>query len=149
MPVERITDDNYASFRKSKRAVLVASATWCPACNTYKPVVSALAEAMPYVHFGEAVLDEGHLGQLKRDYRIEELPTTILIRGGEDVFRFEGSYNYNSALAIVRNNLVIGSSVHVRMNNKPKLPWNSKQSPSPSVPQESKAWKETSIFWNF
>ncbi len=116
MSVSRITDKNYEDFMGSRRAVLVLSESWCPACHAYKPIVEALSGSMPYVRFGEAVLDEGHLIKLKRSYPAEEveyLPTTVLFRDGKVVYKFEGGYDESDLHDTVRENLIVGSIVYV------------------------------------
>ena len=95
MELVNITDNNYAAFKQSERAVLVASTTWCPPCNLYKPVVQAVADLMHNVTFGVAVLDIGRLGQFKREHPfpdLQVLPLTLGMTRGQEIFRLTGEY---------------------------------------------------------
>jgi len=107
MAIEKITDENYEDFRKSEKAVLVLSlAKLCGACKRYKPTLSSVAEEISHVRFGEAELDEGHLIKLKRDFPdIKYVPTTILVRNGEVVHRFDGECSADKLSTTVRNHL--------------------------------------------
>ena len=113
MTLVGITNDNYASFKQSEQAILVAGASWCPACTRYKPVVAAVADLMPNVTFGEAVLDKGHLSQFKRDYPdIGQIPITFGMVKGEDVFRLIGEYeSVNELLEVLTRRFALGTNV--------------------------------------
>lgn len=101
MTVENINDGNYQAFRDSQRAVLVLSTSWCHFCEEYKPVLDSLSEALPSIKFGDAVLDQGHLIGVKRDFSdiIEEgVPATILFREGKDFGYFMGPVDFDTGL---------------------------------------------------
>jgi thiol-disulfide isomerase/thioredoxin len=108
MSLERITDNNYAAFMGYEKAVLVLSMTWCGPCRRYKPVLSSVAKDMSDVKFGVADLDEGHLIKLKRDFpEPKYIPTTILLRAGKEVYRFDGAQLDSEKLSvIVKENLM-------------------------------------------
>lgn len=118
MAIERITDDNYQEFKASGRAVLVASTTWCKICKEYKPVITALSDGMPFVRFGEAVLDEGRLTQFKKEYanNFGRLPLTLLMKEGKEVGRIVDGTQYPTALKKITDALIIGSAVYLPNN---------------------------------
>ncbi len=116
MPVERITDANYADFKASDRAVLVVSMSLCSHCYDYMPVVRSLAERMPHVRFGEAVADKGRLGKLKRDFRDMTkwgFPTTLFIQNGTYVAKTAGALPLYAVRFIANSGLLLGSTVYL------------------------------------
>ncbi len=123
MTLQKITDDNYWDLIKNApRSILVISTTWCPTCRTYKPTISSVSNMMPYINFGEAILDQGKLIQLKREYpdiASWRLPMTILKKNGNDVMKFNGAPAYNQLYSNIKNSLIIGSTVYLpRSQNK-------------------------------
>lgn len=108
--VARITDENYKVFTQSPIAVLVVSTSWCHFCEEFRPTVERLTQTLPQIEFGEAVLDLGHLTKLKRDFKdygIAEwgVPTTILMKNGESIGKFEGALPYETALEAIEDRL--------------------------------------------
>lgn len=115
----RITDENYSAFKKNSRAAIVVSTSSCHNCRDYKPVVNSLEGLMPYINFGEMVLDGGRLIEPKREYRDIAnwmLPTTLLFRNGKEVGRIKGACKYPEALKNIENFLIVGSNVYYSNN---------------------------------
>ncbi len=117
MTLQKITDDNYETLiKKASRSILVVSTTWCPTCRLYKPIISSVSNMMPYINFCEAILDQGRLTQLKKEYSdiaSWTLPTTLLKKNGKDVMKFNGAPAYNQLYNNIKNNLIIGSMVYL------------------------------------
>ena len=75
---------------KSQTPVLVDMwATWCGPCRMISPIVEELAETYKtQVKCGKLNVDDHP--QVAAKYRIMNIPTLILIKGGEEVDRIVG-----------------------------------------------------------
>lgn len=120
MAIEKITDINYEGLKQAQRVVLVVGTSWCQSCKAYKHTIHQLSGSMPYVAFGEVVLDEGRAVQLKKEYpgiNSWTLPTTLFIRDGKEVHRLSGVYPPLTLLQTINEKLLIGSTAYVPGNN--------------------------------
>jgi len=120
MAIEKITDSNYEGLKQAQRAVLVVGTSWCQSCRAYKPMISQLSDSIPYVAFGEVVLDEKGAAQFKKKYpgiSSWTLPTTLFMRDGKEVHRFSGVHPLQTVLQTINEKLVAGSTAYVPGNN--------------------------------
>jgi len=70
-------------------ALVVFSAPWCPACVHYEPVVKSLStQFASKITFIKVNVDEAR--ELAANFRIARLPTTVLLKHGEEIKRFVG-----------------------------------------------------------
>ena len=113
MPLERITDDNYHSFKSAENAILIASLSWCVPCMAYKPVVEVVANEFEGTRFGEAILDEGGLIKFKLDHNIDATPTTLALKYGKIVFQKSGIFDYDGLSNIVKGLQTLFSTVYI------------------------------------
>lgn len=67
--------------------LLVFSASWCPPCKTYKPVVEEFQQ-----EFSVTKVDIDEEPEIAKDYGVQSIPTTILIDDeGYELKRLNGS----------------------------------------------------------
>jgi len=70
----------------SKLKVMYFSAVWCGPCKTYKPVFTEVVNS-----FGDdidvQIVDVDEESQVSADHGIRSIPTTIMFKDGEEVFR--------------------------------------------------------------
>lgn len=73
----------------AKPTIIKAFATWCPHCNTMKPIFEALEKkhgnTVEFVEF-----DTDASPDLVAQFEVTSLPTFILIKNGKQVARIEG-----------------------------------------------------------
>lgn len=73
----------------AKPTIIKAFATWCPHCNTMKPIFEALEKKhgslVDFVEF-----DTDASSDLVTQFQVTSLPTFIFIKNGKEVNRIEG-----------------------------------------------------------
>ena len=78
-----------ASKSISNPTIIKAFATWCPHCNTMKPIFEALEKkhgsTVEFVEF-----DTDASPDLVAQFQVTSLPTFIFIKNGKEVNRIEG-----------------------------------------------------------
>ena len=88
MPISDITEKTFNDkVLKAKLPVLVDFwAPWCGPCRMAEPVLEELSdEHKGKVEFVKVNVDENQ--ELAQKYQVMSIPTTILIKGGEEVGR--------------------------------------------------------------
>ena len=79
-------------------------ATWCGPCEMMHPVLEQLKDEM-----GESIriikVDVDKTEQLSENYRIQSVPTLILFRGGEAVWRQSGAMRLSDLKGVVSSYL--------------------------------------------
>ena len=79
-------------------------ATWCGPCKMMHPVLEQLKDEM-----GESLriikVDVDKNGKLSEIYRIQSVPTLILFRGGEAVWRQSGAMRLSDLKGVVSSYL--------------------------------------------
>lgn len=79
-------------------------ATWCGPCKMMHPVLEQLKDEM-----GESIriikLDVDKNEKLSENYRIQSVPTLILFRGGEAVWRQSGAMRLSDLKGVVSSYL--------------------------------------------
>ncbi len=63
-------------------------AEWCNPCQEYKPIFEEVAGEVDSVNFGKVPVHEHK--QLAQQMQVRALPTTVIVRGGDQVARNEG-----------------------------------------------------------
>lgn len=91
MGLEVITRENYESFKKSNKALIIATASWCPPCESYKPEVEKYLESHPDVKAGYVDVDEPS-AFFKKDFEVKALPDTVVIKDGKIIGMFYGRF---------------------------------------------------------
>jgi len=76
-------------------------ATWCGPCKMMHPVLTQLKEQL-----GESIriikLDVDKNQNLSMNYRVQSVPTLMLFRNGEILWRQSGAMNQNELSSIIR-----------------------------------------------
>ena len=86
-----VTDENFAAkVEKSKLPVLVDFwAAWCQPCRMIAPVIDKLASQMGgRVRFAKLNIDENRATASR--FRVDGIPTLIIMKGGREVDRIVG-----------------------------------------------------------
>lgn len=79
-------------------------ATWCGPCKTMHPILDDLKK-----HFGEKIkilkIDVDKNQQLAEILKIRSVPTLILFKSGEKLWRESGAFPLKQLIALVQNQL--------------------------------------------
>jgi len=71
--------------------VIKASAEWCQSCRVYEPIFDQVKEELNDVEFRKFDVDSTPDWTIK--YKINSLPTTIILKDGVEINRFSGVKN--------------------------------------------------------
>lgn len=91
MSVITITNENYEKEVKESKTTVVLDfwASWCGPCKMYAPIIEEVAtELANEVKVGKVNVDEE--SDLASQYGIMSIPTTVIIKNGEEVGRVVG-----------------------------------------------------------
>ena len=69
------------------KTVKYFSATWCGPCQTFKPIMSEIANEGHSVQF----IDIDQQGDLARQYNVRSVPTVVIEQNGSEVNRLIGA----------------------------------------------------------
>lgn len=69
------------------KTVKYFSATWCGPCQTFKPIMSEIANEGHSVQF----IDIDQQGDLAQQYNVRSVPTIVIEQGGTEVNRLIGA----------------------------------------------------------
>lgn len=86
--IEFSKDDS--SILSNGTVILDFYADWCGPCKKYAPEFEKLSELYPLLSFVKINSDENE--QIMEKYSVSSLPTTIVLRNGKELERYEG-YN--------------------------------------------------------
>lgn len=73
----------------------------CPPCQAMASVINQLSQEYTNVQFLEVNIKD--LSDVRRLYKVEKVPTLVLLRNGQEVGRNVGSLNINTARNLVKN----------------------------------------------
>ncbi|KAJ3670148.1 hypothetical protein LUZ60_010472 [Juncus effusus] len=83
-------DEQWQAHKNSNKLMVIDfSATWCGPCRFIEPTFKALS-----TKFSEAVflkIDVDELSEVSRMWKVEAMPTFVLIKGGQEVSRIVGA----------------------------------------------------------
>ena len=98
----KITKDNFeAEVINSEKAVLIDFwATWCGPCRMIAPIVEQIAEENEDIKVGKINVDEEP--ELASAFRIESIPTLIVVKNGEVVNMAVGYKQKDEILALLK-----------------------------------------------
>ena len=69
------------------KTVKYFSATWCGPCQTFKPIMSEIANEGHSVQF----IDIDQQGELAQQYNVRSVPTVVIEQNGSEVNRLIGA----------------------------------------------------------
>lgn len=102
MPTE-IDPEKFEEIKSSEEVwVLDFWAEWCGPCKMYAPVFEEVSEGMSDVNFGKIDMEEHQ--QLGTALGVRALPTTLVVKGGEEVARKPGAMNKEELVSFVEKN---------------------------------------------
>ncbi|MDD6478443.1 MAG: thioredoxin [Oscillospiraceae bacterium] len=98
----KITKDNFeAEVINSEKTVLIDFwATWCGPCRMIAPIVEQIAEENEDIKVGKINVDEEP--ELASAFRIESIPTLIVVKNGEVVNMAVGYKQKDEILALLK-----------------------------------------------
>ncbi|WEL19844.1 thioredoxin [Candidatus Nanohalococcus occultus] len=100
---EEITEDNFEDVKNSDDTwVIDFWAEWCGPCKQYAPTFKEVSEETEGVKFGKIDM-EAHQ-QLGTSLGVRALPTTIVMKNGEEVDRKSGAMSKQELLDFVEKN---------------------------------------------
>ena len=82
--------------------VLKFSAVWCGPCRALKPVFDQVRSQISDVAYQEIDVDSDPSATIK--YNVNSVPTIIIERGGQEVFRTKGSMTAAALATIINSN---------------------------------------------
>ena len=96
--IVEITPENYETEVLNSKKIILAEfyATWCEPCKTLKPVVEAVATDYDSVKAVEIDIEKNR--ELVDKYQIKATPTVVVIKGGNEINRMQGSPTRNRIL---------------------------------------------------
>ena len=91
-----LNSTNFASsIRECVASVIDFYADWCIPCKIMEPILNKLAQVFAgKVFFGR--IDVDAYPEVAAEYGVMSIPTTILFRNGEEVYRVIGAVDYNT-----------------------------------------------------
>jgi thioredoxin 1 len=106
MTIVLVTDETFEdNVLKAKLPVLVDFwAPWCGPCKMAEPVLEELSEEYKdKVNFTKVNVDENQ--ELAQKYQVMSIPTTMLVKGGEEVGRQIGFAGKSGFEEIIKKGL--------------------------------------------
>lgn len=103
-PANLIEIDSIKSFDSyigQNLVVVDFFATWCGPCIAFKPKYMEIANENPDVKFLKVDVDKHE--DLVHKYRIQSMPTFVLIKDGQVVDKFSGANDANLRRSILKN----------------------------------------------
>jgi len=84
-----------SSIKECAAAVIDFYADWCIPCKIMEPILNKLTQVFAgKVLFGRVDVDEDP--EIAAEYGVMSIPTTVLLRDGEEVYRVIGAVDYNT-----------------------------------------------------
>ncbi|MFB6200332.1 MAG: thioredoxin [Candidatus Nanohaloarchaea archaeon] len=77
-------------------------ADWCAPCKKYAPQFKEAAEELETVEFGKVDMEENQ--QIGTQLGVRSLPTTLIIRNGEEVARKSGVLKKDELVSWIKEN---------------------------------------------
>ncbi len=104
-----MTDANYKQqLKEHNQTYLLFTAPWCGACRQMKPIYKAYAsEKKGAVLFAQINTDENE--KISSAYKIEALPTLVMVQGGKEIKRSVGSLDMEDLTLFVDTQKVLKS----------------------------------------
>ncbi len=75
-----------SKYGNKMKELLYFTSQWCGPCKRFRPLMEDLSTQIP-IQF----IDVDSNKSLAQQYGVRNIPTTILVRGGKEISRFEGT----------------------------------------------------------
>ena len=89
----KFTDDNYNEYFSQDRLIVIDFwATWCGPCQRFAPIIAQIADE----YEGKVIVGKYNTEnneELLERFGIRNIPTILVIKGGETVERITGAVN--------------------------------------------------------
>ena len=79
------------------------TATWCGPCKVLAPVFSQLEQEMPNMQFETIDVDQNK--EMVSEYLVSSVPTVVLEKDGQQVYRFTGVLPKPTIVGIIEKHL--------------------------------------------
>ncbi|KAG1368813.1 thioredoxin H2-2 [Cocos nucifera] len=87
---ESAWNDHWKSHKDSSKLMVIDfSASWCGPCRFIEPAFKAMAAKYADVVFVKIDVDE--LSEVSEQWKVEAMPTFVLVKGGSEVGRVVGA----------------------------------------------------------
>lgn len=102
MPTE-IDSEKFEEIKNSDETwVIDFWAEWCGPCKNYAPVFEDVSESIDSVNFGKVDMEEHQ--DLGTQLGVRALPTTLVLKGDDEVARKSGAMNEDELTKFVQEN---------------------------------------------
>lgn len=97
--------DNFQEFIKSETPTLVDFfASWCGPCKMMHPILEQLKERMgDRVRIVKIDVDAENNRRLSAQYQVRNIPTIILFKNGEIIWKTVGATDLNTLVKAIEN----------------------------------------------
>ncbi|XP_047088882.1 thioredoxin H2-2-like [Lolium rigidum] len=83
-------DQQFEAHRNAAKLMVIDfSASWCGPCRFIEPAFKEMASRFTDAVFVKIDVDE--LGEVAKTFRVEAMPTFVLVKGGQEVSRVVGA----------------------------------------------------------
>ncbi len=100
---EDIDPDRMEEIKNSDETWLLDFwAEWCHPCEKYSPIFEEVSEEVEDINFGSVDMEEHQ--ELGTDMGVRALPTTLMLRNGEEVARSAGAMSKDELKKFIKKN---------------------------------------------
>lgn len=84
--------------------VIKFSSTWCQPCKTYDPIFDKVKNSINNVSFTKIDVDVD--SELTVKYDIRSVPTTVILKNGEEISRFSGVKSESQLMSFIKSTTI-------------------------------------------
>ena len=103
--IMKVTSANFEKeVLNSEKTVLIDFyADWCGPCKVYSPIVESVARENENIKVVKIDIDEAQ--DIAMEYQVMSIPTTVIIKNGEEVNRAVGMISKSNLTEMVKSNI--------------------------------------------
>ena len=100
--IMKVTSTNFEEevLNSEKTVVIDFYAEWCGPCKAYSPIVESVAEENEDIKVVKIDIDSAQ--DIAMNYRVMSIPTTVIIKNGQEVDRAVGMISKSELLEMVK-----------------------------------------------